>query len=338
MNKPSPTWNWLEEVEIMEKISMEKLQEWSKNGHRTAVGEAMLLLAQANSNVYALTADTTPTARLTNFLKAFPDRLFDVGIAEQNLIDFSAGLAKEGLMPFAVTLAAFAPMRCAEQMRITISYMNLNAKVIGIEAGVRFGPLGNTHFAMDDLAVARALPNFTVLSPSDPHQIYKALFAAAELDGPVYIRLTGAPGFPILYPDDFEFKIGQAIEYRAGKDVAIIATGAVLAQAIGAADLLQEKGLSVRVVDMHTIKPLDKAMLDRVFAENQLVVTVEEHSAIGGLGSAVAEYKAGFANAPRQLMCNLGDRFQKVGSYEFQLQENGLTAPSIARLIEKNLA
>jgi transketolase len=322
----------------MEKITTETLQEWSKQGHRTAFGEAMLLLGQANSNVYALTADTTPTARLTNFLKAFPDRLFDVGIAEQNLIDFTAGLAKEGLLPFAVTLAAFAPMRCAEQMRIAIGYMNLNAKVIGIEAGVRFGPLGNTHFAMDDLAVARVLPNFTVLSPSDPHQIYKALFAAAEHDGPVYIRLTGAPGFPVLYPDDFDFKIGQAIEYRPGRDVAIIATGAVLAQAINAADLLQTKGISARVIDMHTIKPLDTATLDRVFRENRLVVTVEEHSIIGGLGSAVAEYKAGFEHAPKQLMCGLGDSFREVGSYEFQLQDNGLTAPQISQLIEANLS
>lgn len=321
----------------MEKLTLDILQEWSKQGHRTAFGEAMLLLGQENSNVYVVTADTTPTARLTNFLKAFPDRLFDVGIAEQNLIDFSAGLAKEGLMPFAVTLAAFAPMRCAEQMRISLGYMNLNAKVVGIEAGVRFGPLGNTHFAMDDLAVARVLPNFTVLSPSDPHQIYKALVAASEHQGPVYIRLTGAPGFPVLYPDDFDFQIGQAIEYRPGKDVAIISTGSVLAQAIGAADLLQAKGISARVIDMHTIKPLDTKMLDRVFAENRLVVTVEEHSIIGGLGSAVAEYKTGFAHAPRQLICGLGDSFRKVGSYEFQLQDNGLTPPALAQLVEDNL-
>jgi transketolase len=321
----------------MEHITLETLQAWSKQGHRTAVGEAMVLLGHQNPNVYVVTADTTPTARMTNFLKTFPDRLFDVGIAEQNLIDFSAGLAKEGLMPFAVTLAAFAPMRCAEQMRITLGYMNLNAKVIGIEAGVRFGPLGNTHFAMDDLAVSRAMPNFTVLSPSDPHQIYKALLAAAEHDGPVYIRLTGEPGFPVLYPEDFDFVIGQSIEYRAGNDVAIIATGSILAQAIGAAELLQQQGISARVIDMHTIKPLDKAALDRAFAETRLVVTVEEHSVIGGLGSAVAEYKAGFAKAPRQLMCSLPDDFCKVGSYEFQLREHGLMAPDIAKRIMDNL-
>jgi len=322
----------------MNEISMETLQEWSKLGHRSTIGETLLLLGKENSNVYVTTADLTPTARLTNFLKAFPDRLFDVGIAEQNLIDFTAGLAKEGLLPFAVGLAAFVPMRCAEQMRINMGYMNLNAKVIGIEAGVRFGPLGNTHFAMDDIAVARAIPNMTVISPSDPRSIYKAVFAAAEYVGPVYMRLTGAPGFPILYPDDFDFQIGKAIECRSGRDVAIISTGSVLAEAIGAADILRSKGISARVVDMHTIKPLDTEMLDRVFAENRLVLTVEEHSIIGGLGGAVAEYKAGFDRSPKQLICGLGDSFRKVGSYEFQLQDNGLTASQLADLVVTNLS
>lgn len=321
----------------MNKLSAEILQEWSKQGPRTAFGESLVLLGQENDNVYVSTADLTPTARLTNFKNTFPDRFFDVGIAEQNLIDFTTGLAKEGLLPFAVTLAAFAPMRCAEQMRSALGYMNLNAKVVGIEAGVRFGPLGNTHYAMDDIAVARAIPNFTVIAPSDPYQIYKAIFAAAEHVGPVYIRLTGAPGFPVLYPDDFDYKIGKAVEYRSGSDVTIISTGSILAEAIGAADILQSKGISARIIDMHTIKPLDTEMLDQVIAESKMIITVEEHSVIGGLGSAVAEYKTKFANAPRQIICGLSDDFKKLGSYEFQLQDNGLNSSAIANLIEINL-
>lgn len=321
----------------MNKLSIETLQEWSKLGHRSALGESLVLLGKENSNVCVTTADLTPTARLTNFLKTFPDRFFDVGIAEQNLIDFTAGLAKEGIVAFAVTLAAFAPMRCAEQMRIALGYMNLNATVIGIEAGVRFGPLGNTHYAMDDIAVARSIPNFTVIAPSDPHQVYKAIFAAAEHDGPVYIRLTGSPGFPLLYPEDFDFTIGKAIEYRPGSDVAIISTGSVLAEAIGAAELLERKGISARVIDMHTIKPLDTGILDKVIAENKLILTVEEHTVIGGLGGAVAEYKTRFANAPKQIICGLSDDFKNLGSYEFQLQQNGLTASAIADLAEKHL-
>ena len=317
--------------------TLETLRQWSSMGHRTAIGESLLLLAKANENVYCVTADLTPTARLNNYEQAFPDRFFNVGIAEQNMIDFSAGLAKEGLIPFAVTLAAFAPMRCAEQMRSAIGYMNLNAKVVGIEAGVRFGPLGNTHFAMDDIAVARAIPNFTVITPSDPRQIYKALCAAAEYEGPVYIRLTGAPGFPILYPEDFDFKIGKAIEYRPGTDVAIIAAGSILAEAIQAADLLDAKGVSTRVVDMHTIKPLDTEMLDKVFRENKLIITLEEHTVIGGLGGAVAEYKAFYASAPKQLICGLEDRFMDTGTYRYILEGNGLTAKQIAELALKNL-
>jgi len=322
----------------MGSVSLEILQEWSKQGHRAAIGETMLLLGKEKNNIYAVTADTTPTARMTNFLNAFPDRLFDVGIAEQNMINFTAGMAKEGLIPFAISIAAFVPMRCAEQMRSMIGYMNLNAKVVGIEAGVRFGPLGNTHFAMDDIAVSRSIPNFTIISPSDPHSIYKAVYAAADHQGPVYIRLTGAPGFPVLYPDDFEFVIGKAIEYKKGRDVAIISTGSMLAETIDAAGILEEKGLSTRVVDMHTIKPLDKKMLNRIFKENRLVVTVEEHSVIGGLGSAVAEYKTEFCNAPKHLICGLSDSYKEVGSYEFQLEAAGLKATLIADKIMQEIA
>lgn len=322
----------------MSNISLETLQEWSKLGHRTSFGESIVLLGRERKDVVLISADITPTARLVNFQKEFPDRFFNTGIAEQNLIGFTAGLAKEGLMPFAVTIAAFVPMRCAEQVRSSLAYMELNARVVGIEAGCRFGPLGNTHFAMDDIAVMRAIPNFTVICPADAHEIYKTVFAVADYDGPVHIRLTGAPGSPLLYPDDFDFEIGKAIEYRHGKDIAMIATGSVLWEAICAAEILEKKGISVRVIDMHTIKPIDTNMLDSVFSENKLVVTVEEHSIIGGLGSAVAEYKAGFEKAPKQIMCGLRDSFTKIGNYEFQMKENGLVAEDIAAKAEKGLA
>lgn len=314
-------------------VTSELLHDWSCKGHRTAVGEALLLLAREDQGIYVVNADVTPTARLTHFQQEFPQRLLNVGIAEQNMISFTAGLAKAGLLPFAVTLAAFVPMRCAEQLRSQIGYMDLNAKIIGIEAGVRFGPLGNTHFSMDDLAVARAIPNFTVLAPCDPHQIYKAIAAAAKHSGPVYIRLTGAPGFPVLYPEDFNFRIGEAIEYQAGRDVALVSTGSMLGEAIKAARLLEKEGLSVRIVDMHTVKPLDTGKLEQIFKENSLIVTLEEHSVIGGLGSAVAEYKARFADAPAQLICGLKDEFMAVGSYEWQLEQNGLTAAQVAELV-----
>jgi transketolase len=322
----------------MSKVALETLKEWSKLGHRNAYADSILLLAREREDVVVVNADITTTARLVNFKKEFPDRIFNVGIAEQNLIGFSAGLAKEGLMPFAVTIAAFAPNRCAEQMRMMMGYMKLNVRVIGIEAGCRFGPLGNTHFAMDDIAVVRAIPNFTVICPADPHEIYKTIFAVADHKGPVHIRLTGAPGFPLLYPDDFDFEIGKAIEYRPGKDVAIIATGSVLWEAIQAAEILKKKGISGRVIDMHTVKPIDVEMLNSVFAENELIVTVEEHSRIGGLGSAVAEYKAGFSNTPRQIMCSLGDSFKKIGDYDFHMKNAGLVAEDIAERVEKGLA
>jgi len=316
---------------------LDKLQEWSKQGHRTVLGDTLVMLGAEYPDMVTVTADLTPTARLTGFKETYPDRFFDVGIAEQNLIDFTAGLAVEGIRPFAVGLAAIVPMRPAEQMRVGLGYMNLSATVVGIEAGVRFWPLGNTHYAMDDIAVVRAIPNFTIICPSDPLQVHKALVTSAEHEGPVYIRLTGGPGFPVMYSEDFDFQIGKAVEYQAGSDVAFISTGAQLSDAVGAADLLRKRGISARVIDMHTVKPLDTEILDSVFAENKLIVTVEEHSSIGGLGGAVAEYKAGFANTPKQVIASLGDKFQKLGDHAFLLKENGLKAPELADLAEANL-
>lgn len=315
----------------------EKLQEWSKLGHRSILGETLVMMGAELPHMCTVTADLTPTARLTGFRDTYPQRFFDVGIAEQNLIDFSAGLALEGILPYAVGIAGIVPMRCAEQMRCALGYMNLDVKVVGIEAGVRFGPLGNTHYAMDDIAVARAIPNFTVVSPSDPLTVHKAIRAAADVPGPVYIRLTGGPGFPVLYPEDFDYRIGTAMEYRAGSDVALISTGSLLAEAVVAADILQGKGISTRIVDMHTIKPLDTNILDMVFRENRLIVTIEEHTPLGGLGGAVAEYKAGFAGTPPQVMASLGDTFQKLGDHEFLLKAHGLKGPEIAALTEARL-
>jgi transketolase len=321
----------------MSNTPIDKLQEWSKQGHRTVMGDSLILLADERPEMCVITADLTPTARLTGFKEKYPDRFFDVGIAEQNLIDFTAGLAVEGLLPYAIGLAAMVPMRPAEQIRMALGYMNLNAKVVCIEAGVRFGPLGNTHYAMDDIAVVRAIPNFTVISPSDPLQIYKTIFAIADHDGPVYVRLTGGPGFPVMYPEDFDFQIGKAIEYKEGSDVAFISTGSMLGAAVEAADALESKGISTRVVDMHTIKPLDTDMLDKVFSENKLVITVEEHTSIGGLGGAVAEYKAGIPDAPKQVMASLGDAFKKIGDYGFKLKQSGLTSSDFVSLVESNL-
>ena len=319
------------------KIDNDKLKEWSAAGHRSVLGDTLVMLGADYPDMVTVTADLTPTARLTGFRDTYPDRFYDVGIAEQNLIDFTAGLAVEGIRPYAVGLAAIVPMRPAEQMRVGLGYMNLSATVIGIEAGVRFGPLGNTHYAMDDIAVVRAIPNFTIICPSDPMQLHKALYATYDHEGPVYVRLTGGPGYPVMYGEDFNFEIGRAIEYRSGSDVAIISTGSMLAEAVGAAEQLEAGGISTRVVDMPTVKPLDTGILDRVFAENRLVITVEEHSCIGGLGGAVAEYKAGVAGAPKQVMASLGDRFQKLGDHSYICGLNGLTAEGLVQLATANL-
>ena len=322
----------------MNSLSSQLLNDWTCHGHRTAMAKSLELLAMEYPELCVITADLTPTARLIDFKNNFPDRFMDVGIAEQNLIDFAAGLAVEGLHPVAVGLAAMVPMRCAEQMRVGLGYMNLPATVVSIEAGVRFGPLGNTHYAMDDIAVVRAIPNFTVVCPSDAYQIYASLRAAMTHTGPMYIRLTGGPGSPLMYPDELDFTIGKAIEYRKGTDVAFISTGSMLADSVDAAAFLDSNNISSRVIDMHTIKPLDTDMLDDVIANNSLIVTVEEHSSIGGLGSAVAEYKSRFASAPKQVMASLGDKFQILGDHAYLLDANGLTAEGLAHLVMDQLS
>ncbi len=316
-------------------ISTDILNEWSKAGHRVAMGEAMILVAEEFSEVCTVNADITNTARMVNFEKKYPERVLNVGIAEQNSIAYSAGIAREGLVPFTIGLGAFTPMRCAEQMRMALGYMNMNVNVVAIESGVGFGPLGNTHFSMDDISVVRAIPNFTVISPSDPMTIYKTLRSAATYEGPVYIRLTGAGGFPVMYNNECEFEIGKAIEYKKGTDVAIISTGALLHEAVKAAEALDAKGISTRVIDMHTIKPIDTAMLDDVFANNSLVVTVEEHTRIGGLGSAVAEYKATKENTPKQVFCSFPDKYLPVGNRDYILNECGLSCEGIVKAVEE---
>ncbi len=222
-------------------------------------------------------------------------------------------------------------------MRMGLGYMNLNAKVVGIEAGMRFGSRTHILRLTDDIAIARSIEFYCDFSLWHAHQIYKALFASANHKGPVYIRLTGAPGFALLYPEDFNYEIGKAIEYKPGKTVAIISTGSMLGAAIEAANILETNGISTRVIDMHTVKPIDKQMLDDVFESNKLIVSVEEHTVIGGLGSAIAEYKTQFENAPKQVLCGIPDRFRKVGCYDFQIDQAGLKPEDIADKALKKL-
>lgn len=311
---------------------------WSRMSSRKTFGFALTEIIADHSKMIVLAADVASSAGLSELAEKYPDQFLNTGIAEQTMIGTAAGLAKEGHNVFAVSFAPFASMRCYEMIRSYLGYMNLNVKVVGIASGLSMGVGGNTHYGLEDLAIMRAIPNVTVVSPADCTETVKATQALAEWNGPAYLRLTGVSGNPTVYKEDYDFKIGKGIVLREGSEVALVATGTMVYESLRAARVLQKDGISCTVVDMHTIKPLDAALLDQLLGSHKMIITVEEHSAIGGLGSAVAEYKAEFRNSPRQIMIALPDVFGKAGEYKYLLEKYGLTAANIAKKVKETLA
>ena len=318
----------------MMKYSPTNIKIWSRLGSCGAFGMAAMELPDVNDDIVMLTADLKFYSCLTRFSEKYPDKYYNLGIAEQNMVGVAAGMAKEGLIPFASTYATFASMRCADQVRVNMGYMNLNIKLVGLTAGYSVGILGPTHMSIEDIAVMRSIPNITILSPADCTETVKATVAAACTDGPVYLRLTGGLNNPIVYERDYDFEIGKAISLRKGSDVAILATGTMVYQSLQAAELLEEYGISVSVADVHTIKPLDEEAVKNA-CETRLIVTAEEHSTFGGLGSAVAEVLSTIPDAPEQVIIGIRDRYPHAASYEFLLEQEGLTGKAIADKIYK---
>lgn len=259
----------------------------------------------------------------------------NLGIAEQNMIGVASGLAMEGYNVFATTYASFIAVRSLEHVRQHLSHLQCNVKIVGTSAGVVAAKSGVSHWATEDLAFVRALPNLTVLSAADSLEAYKMAVYAANQEGPMYIRLSGGTNCPQVYTQDYEFVPGKAVTLREGKDAAILATGLMVAEALEAAQILQEKGIDCSVFNFHTLKPLDTDLLDEIFANYDLIVTAEEHNVIGGLGSAVAEYKALKANMPRQIFIGFPDFSVKPGSQRYIWEQKGMLAEQIAERISK---
>ena len=314
------------------------IRTWSMLGSCGAFGMAALDLPDLDDKIVIMTADLCSFSGLERFRGRFPDRLYNVGIAEQNMIGIAAGLTKEGFNVFATTYATFASTRSCDPVRVNMGYMGFDIKLVGLTAGLSVGILGATHMSIEDVAIMRAIPQLTVISPADCTETVKATLAAVRHDGPIYLRLTGGMNNPIVYKEDYDFRIGKAITLREGDDITIIATGTMVYQSLEAAKILESKGVSACVIDMHTIKPLDTAVLDRSFERSKLIVTVEEHSIIGGLGGAVAEYKSKHKNTPVQLIIGIEDNFPHAGEYSYLLNKCGLTAPQIAKNIIENLS
>lgn len=276
-----------------------------KLSQREIYGLALCELGEKDSRVVGLSADLAKSTKIGTFGEKFPDRFFNFGIAEQNMFAVGAGLARAGLVPFISTFSAFASMRACEFLRTDICYQNLNCKTIATHGGTSFGPAGSTHHATEDLAIVRSFANLTVIVPADALETANAVRACVQVDGPVYLRL--GRGFePRVYESpDYGFEIGKAVQMRDGTDITVIACGAVVLHAVEASKILErENGLSVRVLNLHTLKPIDQAAILDAVRETRRIVTFEDHSVCGGLGSAVAEVIADNG---------LGCAFERVG-------------------------
>lgn len=240
----------------------------------------------------------------------------------------SPGLASENFNVVTTTFAPFQTMRCCEQIKVNLGYMKQKVCMVGIASGLALGTLGYTHCCIEDIGVLRSIPDITIISPADSLETAKALEAAVKYKGSCYLRLTGSSNNPIVYDKDYDFKIGKSITLREGEDVAIFSTGAMVHQSLEAAKILNEKKIKARVINMHTIKPIDRSAIDNA-CNTKLIVSIEEHNISGGMGSAIAEYKSTLKQAPKQLFLGVKDTYSKGGQYKFLLEKHGLTPEKI---------
>ena len=298
---------------------------------RKTFGEALLEAGEKNENIVAISADSSKGSGLGPFREKFPERHFEFGIMEQGIIGYASGLATTGKIPFVAAIAPFVTARPFEMFRNDLGYMRQNVKVVGRCAGLTYSDLGPTHQSLDDIAILRTIPGVTILNPGDPVEIKKAVHAAADHKGPVYIKI-GSPKMPVLYSQDYTFEIGRGVVMKEGGDVTIIGTGTVLSKAYYAAEILKKEGVNARLLDIHTLKPLDKDLIIKAARETKKIVTVEEHYLYGGLGSAVAWVLAREYPAPVK-MIGVDDQFAANGPYEELLGLYGLQAEQIAKTV-----
>ena len=309
------------------------IKTWSLVGSRATFGLISLELAKKEKDLMILTSDVSTSAGLDRFRKTFPEKYIDVGIAEQNLIGIAAGLSSEGYKVFTTTFAPFQTMRCCEQIKVNLGYMKKKVNLVGLASGLVLGNLGYTHCCIEDISITRSIPNLTVISPADCVETAKAIESSLEHENSVYIRLTGGQNNPQVYTKDYKFKIGKAIKLLDGDDVAIFCTGTMVKECLIAADILKSKSLNCSVINIHTIKPIDKKIIEEMSNKKKLIVSVEEHSVIGGLGSAISEVKSTIENSPKQLFIGIPDQYKFSGSYKFLKEKYGLEAKSIAKTL-----
>ena len=304
-----------------------------KKATRQSYGEALLELGKENEKIVVLDADLAGATKTGIFAKEYPERFFDMGIAEQDMMSTAAGLATCGKIPYASTFAIFAAGRAYDQIRNSISYPKLNVKICATHAGITVGEDGATHQMIEDISLMRTIPNMTVISVSDDTQTKWAVKEISKIEGPVYLRLSRL-ATPIIYDKNYKFEIGKAIQFGEGTDGTIFSTGVTVAESIKAQEILKEKGINVRVIDIHTIKPIDKEIIKKSAKETKKLISIEDHNTIGGLGSAISEVLTD--ECPSKLIrLGIKDIFGKSGKAEELMKYFKITAEDIVeKMIE----
>ncbi len=303
-----------------------------KKATRQSYGEALLELGKESENVVVLDADLSTATKTILFAKEFPNRFFEMGIAEQDMLATAAGFSTCGKIPYASTFAVFAAGRAYDQIRNSICYPKLNVKICATHSGITVGEDGATHQMLEDISLMRTLPNMIVMCTSDDAQTKWAVREISKINGPVYLRLSRMET-PIVYEENQKFEIGKAVQIGEGTEATIIATGDVVAEAIKAKEELENKGINVRVLDIHTIKPIDKELIVKCAKETKKIITIEDHNIIGGLGSAVCEVLAEEYPCKVTRM-GIKDTFGKSGKAEELMKYFGLTAENIVKKVE----
>jgi len=304
--------------------------------NRQVICDTLLELAKNDKDIFVLASDSRGSASMGAFFETYPNQAVEMGIAEQNIVGVAAGLAHSGKKPFVTSPACFLSMRSIEQIKVDVAYSRTNVKLIGISGGISYGPLGMSHHSLQDIAVCRAIPDLTVVLPADRHETKKMTEALIKYDGPVYVRIGRNPVEDVYKNDDYPFEIGKAITLKHGYDATIIACGELVKTALDTAETLAKENIHVRVINMHTIKPLDEEAIIKASQETPFIVTLEEHSIYGGLGSAVAEVVVQNKPIPMKLL-GIPDEPAIAGKSKEVFEHYGLEPKNICTIIKKGI-
>ncbi len=318
-------------------IDEKKIKLWSTIGPRASFGMSALDLIKIFPKLMILTCDVSTSAGLDRFRKLHTNNYLDLGIAEQNLIGVAAGMASEGYNVVTTTFAPFQVIRCCEQIKVNAGYMKQKISMVGIASGLVLGNLGFTHCCIEDIGIMRSIPNINIISPADSLETIKAFEAVLKSERSSYIRITGAQNNPIVYDQDYKFEIGKALKLVEGEEVVIFSNGSLVSEALNASKELKKEKINVSVINMHTVKPIDREIIIREAKNSKLFISIEEHNIIGGLGSAIADVLSELDHHPKLIKLGISDTYSKGGSYDFLKKKHGLDKETIVNTVKKNL-